>query len=253
MMQPPHSYLIALALIFMIPGNAAASPPDHWGQRPPSVSVEFLVAGRPLSQQRDRHGATYVAVLRWGIEYEIRIKNHDPADRVLFVIGVDGLSVMDGSPASQHSGGYVLDPGQSARIRGWRRGDFRVAAFTFTGRDDSYAGRTRHHGHIGEVWVWAIREKSARPRPPVKITPSTKQRREKSGNRAHLSDRETGTGYGDELVDHVRATEFVRSSSMRHLDFRYGLRRTVKPDPRRGGGSPGNFAPPPRGWKGKRK
>ena len=50
-----------------------------------------------------------MVVPRWGVEYEIRIRNNESLERVLFVIGVDGLSVMDGSHASQNSGGYVLD------------------------------------------------------------------------------------------------------------------------------------------------
>ncbi len=47
-----------------------------------------------------------MVVPRWGVEYEIRISNHERHDRVLFVIGVDGLSVMDGSHVSQGSGNY---------------------------------------------------------------------------------------------------------------------------------------------------
>ena len=166
-MTPPKCVFVSLALFLMIRGNAISDPPDHWRQDSPDVSVEFLVAGRPLPQQATRGGAAFVAVPQWGIEYEIRISNHERHGRILFVIGVDGLSVIDGSRASEQSGGYVLNPGDSTRIRGWRRGLDRVAAFTFTHRDDSYAGQTGRRDHIGEVWVWAIREQSG---PPV-ITP----------------------------------------------------------------------------------
>ena len=227
----------------MIQGNAVAAPPDRWRQDPPDVSVEFLVAGHPLPQQATRGGAAFVAVPRWGLEYEIRITNHERHDRVLFAIGVDGLSVIDGSSASEYSGGYVLNPGGSTRIRGWRRGLDRVAAFTFTHRDDSYAGRTGRRDHIGEVMVWAIREQSS------VITPKSEAAGEKAAGRSALhSGGDTGTGYGNELVDPVRTTHFARSGSVRQLKFSYGLRPAVKPD-YQSDGSGGAFTPPPPGWK----
>lgn len=230
---------------------ASAHPPQPVRPHEPSVGVEFLVAGRPLPTEPSRGGGTFVVVPRWGVEYEIRISNHERRDRVLFVIGVDGLSVMDGSGVSQSSGGYVLDPGETARIRGWRRGNHRVAAFTFTSAGDSYASRTGHHGRIGEVSIWAVREQS--PPPPV-IVPyrerAPEPMREKAGkmrNRAQRS--ETGTGYGDELVDHVQPTRFIRSDSMRCLSYRYGLRPVmVEPRPHPGE----SFTPAPPGWKSRR-
>ena len=244
-MKPPKTVLASLALFLVIQGNAVSHPPDRWRQDPPDVSVEFLVAGRPLPQQATRSGEAFVAVPHWGVEYEIRITNHERHDRVLFVIGVDGLSVIDGNRASEHTGGYVLDPGGSTRIRGWRRGLDRVAAFTFTHRDDSYAGRTGRGSHIGEVWVWAIREQST---PPV-ITPKSEAAGENAASRsAPQSGGDTGTGYGDELVDQVRTTRFARSGSVRHLSFRYGLRPIIEPD-YQGEGSGGSFTPPPPGWK----
>jgi hypothetical protein len=246
MMQASVSLLIALAFVLVIQENVSASPFGNDKEKPPKVSVEFLVAGRPLPQQGRRYGETYVTVPRWGVEYEIKIENHDPHDRVLFVIGVDGLSVMDGSGVSQHSGGYVLEPGGSGRIRGWRRGDDKVAAFTFTGKGDSYAGRTGRPGNIGEIWVWAIREKSCRPTP--KAATRAGKSRKKAGTdaaRSYHSQSETGTGYGEELADHVRTTAFRRSSALRRLNFRYGLSPVVKPSRRSGS----NYSPPPRGWK----
>jgi len=244
-MTPPKSVFASLALFLMIQGNAFSDPPDRWRQDPPDVSVEFLVAGRPLPQQATRGGAAFVAVPQWGIEYEIRISNHERHDRILFVIGVDGLSVIDGSRASEQSGGYVINPGETTRIRGWRRGLDRVAAFTFTHRDDSYAGQTGRRDHIGEIRVWTIREQTG---PPV-ITPQLDTAGEKAAGRSALhAGGDTGTGYGDELSDHVRTTQFIRSGSVRHLSFSYGLHPTLEPD-YQGVGSGGAFTPPPPGWK----
>ena len=244
-MTPLKSPFASLAICLMIQGNAASHPPERWREDPPDVRVEFLVAGRPLPQHTTRGNEAFVAVPRWGVEYEIRITNHERHDRVLFVIGVDGLSVMDGSRASEQSGGYVLEPGGSTRIRGWRRGMDRVAAFTFTHGEDSYAGRTGRRDNIGEVWVWAIRERNA---PPV-VTPRLDASGEKaSGRSAAPSRADTGTGYGDELVDRVRTTQFIRSGSVRHLHFNYGLRPDVEPVYRDERPS-GVFTPPPPRWK----
>ncbi|MFP6894992.1 MAG: hypothetical protein VCA38_00200 [Roseibacillus sp.] len=253
---------LSLALVLITQSVSAESPRASQRQGPPpGVRVEFLVAGSPLPREQSRRGGdAFVVVPRWGIEYEIQIQNCESRDRVLFVIGVDGLSVMNGRPASQQSGGYVLDPGETARIRGWRRSNQRVAAFTFTGSEDSYASRTGQSGHIGEISIWAIREKSVRP--PVEITPShaaeqTRRKGNRARGRALHSEGETGTGYGDELVDHVRPTEFVRSDSIRCLTYRYGLRRLVKPyrdlRPARGDSEQEqSFTPPPPGWQRRR-
>jgi hypothetical protein len=199
---------LGLALLLMAPG-ASADPVRHFhpDPPPPRVSVDFLVAGRPLPREPSRHGGTFVVVPRWGVEYEIRLRNNESRDRVLFVIGVDGLSVMDGSHVSRNSGGYVLEPGETARIRGWRRGHDRVAAFTFTRSEDSYAARTGHRSKVGEITIWAVREEG-HCRPPV-VTPKTRaaeRKRSEACDRALHSERSTGTGYGDELVDHVRST-----------------------------------------------
>ena len=247
------SVSVGLVLSIAAPGHAGKPyREDHWRQSSPRVSVDFLVAGRKLPRESARHGEPFVVVPRWGVEYEIRIENHESHDRVLFVVGVDGLSVMNGQSASQHSGGYVLGPGESYRIRGWRRGDDRVAAFTFTNREDSYAGKTGKRRHIGEVWVWAIREKSHRPLMETAPSPRASNRKAKSGTLHYDGHREgdTGTGYGDELVDHVRTTRFVRSNSIRRLTFGYGTRRWTQPHPKHRPEE--SFTPSPPGWKGTR-
>lgn len=248
MNSPASPFTFALLMIASL-ATAVARPPDYRRDDSPRVSVDFLVSGRPLPTYEARDGEAFVGVPRWGVEYEIRITNHERHDRVLFVIGVDGLSIMDGSRASQRSGGYVLDPGESSRIRGWRRGLDRVAAFTFTERSDSYAGQTGRPGHIGEIWVWAVREESQRP-VPLAVTPRAGSHAEKASDSASRRSGETGTGYGDELADRVRRTDFVRSDLVRYLGFRYGLRPPPRPYYEEEKDlSAGNFTPAPPGWR----
>jgi len=107
---------------------------------------------------------------------------------------------------------------------------------------------------IGEIPIWAVREQ--RHHPPLEVTPGTPAA-ERKGGREHpghfRSETDTGTGYGKELVDHVRPTEFIRSSSVRCLTFRYGLTRAIAPRPRHPAKPAEPFAPPPPGWAGRRR
>lgn len=85
-----------------------------------------------------------------GQRYTIGVENETPY-RYEVVISVDGLDVIDGDSASLRKRGYVIDPYSSVHIEGWRTGDDSVAAFRFTGQDDSYAARTGKPRDIGVI------------------------------------------------------------------------------------------------------
>ena len=69
------------------------------------------------------------------------------------VASVDGLDVMDGKPASFSKSGYLVEPGRSLEIDGFRTSTSTVAAFEFSSVANSYAnlrhGDTRNVGVIG--------------------------------------------------------------------------------------------------------
>jgi hypothetical protein len=116
------------------------------------VALEVLVDGRP--QATVRHvGRTYLPVRRVGAEYEIRVWNHGP-NRITAILSVDGLSVINGEPASEDHPGYIVAPYGHIDIKGWRRNRDVAAAFRFVDRDRSYAnliGRPENVGVIGLV------------------------------------------------------------------------------------------------------
>jgi hypothetical protein len=101
-----------------------------------------------------------------GGTYSIVIKNRCKS-RVQVVASVDGLDVLDGKAASVKRPGYVIDPGKTLEIEGFRTSYDAVAAFQFSSVSESYAnlrhGDTRNVGVIGiavytekgfDPWTW---------------------------------------------------------------------------------------------------
>nr|WP_232456543.1 hypothetical protein [Burkholderia ubonensis] len=88
-------------------------------------------------------GARYVIVL------------HNQGRRTFEVVStVDGLDVLSGRPGSYGNGGYVLYPGRTLTIEGFRKSQDEVAAFRFASVPDSYVanakfGDTANVGVIG--------------------------------------------------------------------------------------------------------
>ena len=103
---------------------------------------------------------------RPGARYALRIRNLTGA-RVLVVLSVDGVNVVSGETADWRQTGYVLDPGRSADINGWRKSGTEVAAFEFAPIERSYAAQTGRPGNVGVIGMAVFRE-----RPP----PSTRGR-----------------------------------------------------------------------------
>lgn len=101
-----------------------------------------------------------------GGQYSIVIKNRCKS-RVQVVASVDGLDVLDGKPASVSRPGYVINPGETLEIKGFRTSYDAVSAFQFSSVSESYAnlrhGNTRNVGVVGiavytekgfDPWTW---------------------------------------------------------------------------------------------------
>ena len=126
-----------------------------------------------------RSGGKTIAVGKPGANYEIWVKNRSKAP-VEVVASVDGLDVIDGRPASTKKNGYIIEPGQTTSIRGFRTSYESLALFKFSSVANSYSnqkhGTTRNVGVIGlalylpknqDPWTWMPREirdrKNAQP------------------------------------------------------------------------------------------
>lgn len=99
---------------------------------------------------------------RPGARYAIRLSNRS-GERVLVVLSVDGVNAISGDTAAWGQSGYVLGPGESFDITGWRKSNERIAAFEFTSLGDAYAARTGRPANVGVIGAAVFRENP----PPV--------------------------------------------------------------------------------------
>jgi hypothetical protein len=104
---------------------------------------------------------------RPGARYALRLRNQTRG-RLLVVLSVDGVNVVSGETADWQQTGYVLEPGRSYDINGWRKSGTQVAAFEFAPIERSYAALTGRAGHVGVIGMAVFRERTP---PPVVAPP----------------------------------------------------------------------------------
>jgi hypothetical protein len=207
-------------------------------------SFQVESRGRVLPVYNYR-GKSYVEG-RYGNSYSIRVYNHT-SRRVEAVVTVDGRDVISGRPGNYRSRrGYVISPYDSVLIEGFRSSMNNVAAFTFTGVEDSYAARMGDASNVGVVGVAIFKEDVPRrepirpyyqyknqdrreerdfgtgykrsPAPPAEkgAAESAPRRRSKSSSSvyesAEASGQGLGTGYGEDTYSPATNTYFKRSS-----------------------------------------
>ena len=126
-------------------------------------------------------GKAYV-VGRPGNEYQVSLRSR--GEEVLAVVSVDGVNVVTGETAAAQQSGYVLAPGRSMDIRGWRKSMERIAAFYFTELPDSYAARTGRPENVGVIGVAVFRKKAAGADRPAVCRPFRASRAAGIGRRA---------------------------------------------------------------------
>jgi hypothetical protein len=168
-------------------------------------------------------GRRYV-VGKPGNEYAIRVRNGG-GGRALAVMSVDGVNVISGDTASPSQSGYVLSPGETADIAGWRKSMSRTAAFYFTALPDSYAARTGRPDNVGVIGVAVFRErarpiafegsprKDARAEAQSAPAPSApKAAGAAADSLAQMPQERLGTGHGRSESSYASYTQFERAS-----------------------------------------
>jgi len=167
-------------------------------------------------------GRRYV-VGKPGNEYAIRVRNGG-SGRMLAVMSVDGINVITGDTASIPQSGYVLSPGESADIAGWRKSMSRTAAFYFTALPDSYAARTGRPDNVGVIGVAVFRERTRpialeglRRKDAAEPRSAPMPAREEAANAAADSlaqspQERLGTGHGRSETSYASYTQFERAS-----------------------------------------
>jgi hypothetical protein len=227
------------------------------------VQVIDRTTGQALETWRHR-GRLYVAGTP-GNRYAISVRNRS-GGRVLTVISVDGVNAISGETANAAQSGYVLAPGQTAEISGWRKNLDEVAAFYFTRLGESYAARTGRPENAGVIGVAVFDEYVP---PPAQISP--REKAEMSAGQsadsvarsaaglaaAPAAETKLGTGHGERIAERSETTEFRRRSTQPgevitlYYDSRANLlaRGIIPGAPRYGHPNPfpGGFAPDPKG------
>ncbi len=136
--------------------------------------VEWGVKGSWGSLKNYQAGGRRYVVGRKNSNYSLVVKNRCRS-RLGVVLSVDGLDVLDGSPASLKKSGYIIQPGETLIVKGFRTSESAVAAFRFSSVDHSYSnqrhGVTRNVGVIGmavftekgvDPWKWSQKSVSRR-------------------------------------------------------------------------------------------
>jgi hypothetical protein len=150
---------------------------------------------------------------RPGNEYQLNLRNRQGED-LLAVLSVDGVNAISGESAGVQQSGYVLSPGGSLEVKGWRKDLARTAAFYFTTLADSYAARTGRPDNVGAIGVALFRRRAPEPAPLSQIAPSAKSERSDaaSGMRERAAAAPLGTGHGRVEASHARTVGFERAT-----------------------------------------
>jgi len=112
---------------------------------------------------RSPHGHRRFVVGRQGSHYSIVVKNLCKS-RLELVMSVDGLDVIDGKSATTSKRGYIIAPGETLEIHGWRTGPDTVARFRFSSVAGSYANlRHGDHRNVGVIGLAVFDEKGVDP------------------------------------------------------------------------------------------
>lgn len=219
--------LLPLLLILPLAGfRPAPLPPPVSEDGPVRMSLVDRDRGTEL-RSYPADGQRWVAGER-GHRYAVRLYNDSPR-RVLVVLSVDGINAISGEDANPSQTGYVLNPGQSADITGWRKSQDEVAQFVFSSPGGSYASRTGRPDNVGVIGIAVFNEMyrwrpQPRPEPrlrqlppPAPAAPAAEAAADSSASRAEGYAAKSqapalGTGHGDRETSQVRDTAFERAS-----------------------------------------
>lgn len=125
-----------------------------------NYEVEVLINGK-AAREYGHQGQAFIEGKK-GTPFTIRIKNNG-YQRILAVPTIDGLSVMDGKPASYDSPGYIINGYGSYTVDGWRVSDDKVNEFFFTDIEDSYASQKKEGQNVGIIGCAIFEEKIKMP------------------------------------------------------------------------------------------
>lgn len=190
-----------------------------------NVLVEMLVNGLPV-KKINYNGDTYLPVCA-GDVFSLRITNNT-SNRIKCAVSVDGLSIMDGKPASYNSAGYIVDANDRIVIKGYRRGDSEVREFVVSDSASYAEKRTGSASNNGVIGVCITPEKVIRKaiRSPVSL--GWDEAVSRGGEvftssccsdacRGVKSFNQVGTAMGNTVRDEVYEVDFAEDATKRSI------------------------------------
>ncbi|HNR23576.1 MAG TPA: hypothetical protein PKL49_11210 [Steroidobacteraceae bacterium] len=195
--------MACLAIAALLPAAYARAPAAQ-------VEIYDRTQQEVLPQYR-RFGARWIAG-ETGHEYAVRIRNRSDV-RILAVVSVDGVNAVTGETASPAQSGYVIEPGDSVSVAGWRKSLDRTAAFVFVDPAQSYAARTGRPDDVGVIGVALFRERTAQvAQAKQKVADANAGAQRSAESRAAAPTASIGTGHGRKEHSPAHWTRFERAS-----------------------------------------
>lgn len=200
-------------LLGLMAVTASAGAQDYRSVHGRAVDVQIISDRNGPLPIYQRYGKNYVPGEQ-GERYSLYLRNNS-AQRVLAVISIDGVNVVSGEDASLYQQGYVLGPGQTSKVDGWRKSNSEVARFYFSSPQASYAAQTGRTDNIGVIGVAVFGEDRPVPVASRPYARSQAPAAQRSGDAAAeaMSAPSLGTGHGEREYSYVNETYFNRSSS----------------------------------------
>lgn len=193
--------------------SVSAAAQDYRSVQGRALDVQIISDRNGPLPVYKRYGKTYVPGEQ-GERYSLYLRNNT-SQRVLAVVSIDGVNVVSGEDASLYQQGYVLGPGQTSKVDGWRKSNSEVARFYFSSPQRSYANRTGRPENIGVIGVAVFGEERPTPVSPRPYArnqaPAAAQRSAEAAET--MSAPSLGTGHGEREYSYVNETYFQRSSS----------------------------------------
>lgn len=187
-----------------------------------SMVADVTIVNRSTGErlQTYRHGGKLYVAGKPGDRYALELRNRT-GERLLTVVSVDGVNVVSGETASASQRGYVLAPGGSTEIAGWRKSTQDVAAFYFAALPDSYAARTNRPTNVGVIGIAAFREyrepvvssqESTLGGSRMDSAPAASAANKAEAKRSAGVEERLGTGHGERLYAPAQQVEFRKAS-----------------------------------------